>query len=120
MCERSHKSAQDGADLSSRCATPSPASSCARSWQSICTPLLSFLILGAPLAGSDAGGGFIICVGLLALAWARWVEGGAGAHALHQTLLDEDHPAAAAAVASTAAAKDGDVAIDWASEPAKK
>ena len=98
------------------------ASSCARSWQSICTPLLSFLILGAPLAGSDAGGGFVICVGLLALAWARWVEGGAaaGAHALHQTLLDEDHPAAAAAVASAAAAKDGDVAIDWASEPAKK
>ena len=60
-------------------------------WQSICTPLLSMAILGAPLASSDAGGGFVICVGLLALAYARWREGGGavGAHSLHAPLVEE-------------------------------
>jgi drug/metabolite transporter (DMT)-like permease len=43
-------------------------------WQSICTPLLSYLILKAPLSTSDGLGGFIICVGLFALAFARYKE----------------------------------------------
>jgi hypothetical protein len=43
-------------------------------WQSICTPLLSFLILNAPLSSSDGLGGFIICLGLFALAFARYKE----------------------------------------------
>ena len=43
-------------------------------WQSIMTPVLSMAILGAPLAASDAGGGVVICIGLAALAVARWRE----------------------------------------------
>jgi drug/metabolite transporter (DMT)-like permease len=84
-------------------------------WQSVATPVLSYLILGTKLSSSDGGGGFVICVGLFALAWARWREAGGaqGAHALHQALPEEKEaaapddaalPAAAAAAAAAAPA----------------
>ena len=98
-------------------------------WQSIMTPVLAWAILGSPLSSSDGGGGFVICVGLLALAWARWQEGGGGAAAAqqHQELRDEAAaPAAAPApapaqtlrkeapgAAPAAAAAADDVALEW-------
>lgn len=56
-------------------------------WQSICTPILSAALLGAPLAASDGIGGFIICVGLFLLAFARWREDGGGGSG--HAVLDE-------------------------------
>jgi len=44
-------------------------------WQSIATPVLAFLILGAPFGASDAIGGVIIMAGLALCVYARWREG---------------------------------------------
>jgi drug/metabolite transporter (DMT)-like permease len=71
-------------------------------WQSICTPLLSFAILGVPLATSDGVGGFIICVGLFLLAFARWREGTGGATG-HAELVDPVIETVAAVEVGTAA-----------------
>jgi drug/metabolite transporter (DMT)-like permease len=71
-------------------------------WQSICTPLLSFLILNAPLSSSDGLGGFIICLGLFALAFARYKEQiEVKESSLHEK-LEEVSGTAASSTASTA------------------
>ena len=57
--------------------------------QSIATPLLSAAILGAPLAATDAGGGVVICIGLLLLSFARWREGSGGGGKGHQQMEEE-------------------------------
>lgn len=44
--------------------------------QSIATPVLSFAILGTPLASADAVGGVIIVCGLACLLYARLLQGG--------------------------------------------
>ena len=76
-------------------------------WQSICTPLLSFAILGAPLAASDGVGGFIICVGLFLLAFARWREGSGGVTAGHAELVEPAVETTAVAVAAATAKETG-------------
>lgn len=71
-------------------------------WQSICTPLLSFLILKAPLSTSDGWGGFIICVGLFSLAFARYKETQeVSESSLHEKLEDIPGTAANSTSAST-------------------
>ena len=43
-------------------------------WQSICTPILAYLILGTPMEADDALGGVIIIIGLSLLMAARYKE----------------------------------------------
>lgn len=89
--------------------------------QSFATPLLAFLLLGAPLTSGDAVGGLIIIAGLALLLYVRWREakGTAPASAVagtaigigsnlnaaggHQRLEDEPDVSATATAAGTAA-----------------
>jgi hypothetical protein len=96
-------------------------------WQSICTPLLSYLILKAPLSTSDGFGGFIICVGLFALAFARYKETQEVAEStLHEKLEEvpgtasnasssSSTSAAAAAAASSGGSSTSNVAAETSS-----
>jgi drug/metabolite transporter (DMT)-like permease len=71
-------------------------------WQSIATPVLAFLILGAPFTAGDAIGGTIIIAGLALCVWSRWQEsrsnGGLGPGGKlggqHEKLDDEGSDAA--------------------------
>jgi drug/metabolite transporter (DMT)-like permease len=77
-------------------------------WQSICTPLLSYSILGLPLAASDGMGGALICLGLFLLVLARWKEG-AAAPSDYGTMLES--PDLTPAVAQPETALEG--RLEW-------